>query len=132
MEIKKQNTHIEINEYGFKLEINASRLLESLISPSSKEFLHASLINELNNTLLIDFGKIYLIAIEDPNYIEFLKENLNESVLKFAHLTRDFTPIFAEAFDEFYNSNELIMEVIYQIFRYNPLYGFKRVEKISI
>ena len=132
MNIRKQNTFIEISEIGLKLEVKSDMLLNSLISETTKNVLEQMLKDKLSQ-LKTHFEEIDT-KIESESkehkssYFNELKENPNQHILEYACLNRDLFGILGDVFEDFYNDNIDVMETISSIYRYSPVYGFESLE----
>ena len=92
MQISRQKTEIVINELGFKLELKADLLFNSLKSETTKNIIN-ELIKQRLEYLLPHFIEIYENA--DSNY---LKEERNEFIFEYATLKRDLMGICGDTF----------------------------------
>lgn len=132
MNIRKQNTFIEISEIGLKLEVKSDILLNSLISDTTKNVLEQMLKDKLSQ-LKPHFEEIDTIIVSEDKehkstYFNELKENPNLYILEYACLNRDLFGILGDVFEDFYNDNIDVMETISSIYRYSPVYGFESLE----
>ena len=136
MQIKKQNTLIEISELGLKIEVKADLLLNALISDSTKNVLEQMLKNKLSE-LRTQFEEINdIIELENKEhksiYFNSLKEKRNSYIYEYACLTRDLYSLLGDTFERFYEENTAIMENIGSIFKYSTLYGFKSLDTVVV
>jgi DNA mismatch repair ATPase MutS len=136
MQIKKQNTLIEISELGLKIEVKADLLLNALISDSTKNVLEQMLKNKLSE-LRTQFEEINdIIELENKEhksiYFNSLKEKRNSYIYEYACLTRDLYSLLGDTFERFYEENTDIMENIGSIFKYSTLYGFKSLDTVVV
>ncbi len=136
MQIKKQNTLIEISELGLKIEVKADLLLNALISDSTKNVLEQMLKNKLSE-LKTQFEEINdIIELENKEhkstYFNSLKEKRNSYIYEYACLTRDLYSLLDDTFDNFYEENISIMEKIGRVYKYSTLYGFKSLDTVVV
>ena len=136
MQVKKQNTLIEISELGLKIEIKADLLLNALISDNTKNILEQMLKNKLSE-LKTQFEEIYdIVELENKEhklvYFNSLKEKKNSYVYEYACLTRDLYSLLGDTFENFYEENTDIMETIGSIYKYSTLYGFKSLDTVVL
>ncbi len=136
MQIKKQNTLIEISELGLKIEVKADLLLNALISDSTKNVLEQMLKNKLSE-LRTQFEEINdIIELENKEhksiYFNSLKEKRNSYIYEYACLTRDLYSLLGDTFERFYEENTDLMENIGSIFKYSTLYGFKSLDTVVV
>lgn len=136
MQIKKQNTLIEISELGLKIEVKADLLLNALISDSTKNVLEQMLKNKLSE-LRTHFEEINdIIELENKEhkstYFNSLKEKRNSYIYEYACLTRDLYALLGDTFENFYEENTDIMENIGSVYKYSTLYGFKSLDTIVV
>ena len=136
MQIKKQNTLIEISELGLKIEVKADLLLNALISDSTKNVLEQMLKNKLSE-LKTQFEEINnIIELENKEhkstYFNSLKENRNSYIYEYACLTGDLYSLLGDTFENFYGENRDIMETIGSIYKYSNVYGFKSLDTVVV
>ena len=136
MQVKKQNTLIEISELGLKIEVKADLLLNALISESTKNVLEQMLKSKLSE-LIIQFEEIHnIVELENKDhksdYFNSLKEKRNSYIYEYACLTRDLYSLLGDTFENFYEENTDIMETIGSIYKYSTLYGFKSLDTVVI
>lgn len=136
MEVKKQNTLIEISELGLKIEVKADLLLNALISDTTKNVLEQILKSKLYE-LKTQFEEIYdIVELESKehkfNYFNSLKQKRNSYIYEYACLTRDLYSLLGDVFEKFYEDNSDIMETIGDIYKYSSLYGFKSLKTLSV
>jgi len=136
MQVKKQNTLIEISELGLKIEVKADLLLNALISQNTKHVLEQMLKSKLAE-FKTQFVEIYdIIELENKehksDYFNSLKEKRNPYIFEYACLTRDLYSLLGDTFEKFYEDNSDIMESIGSIYKYSTLYGFKSLSTVSV
>jgi len=133
MELTKSNDKIQINEFGFKLEINPASLLNSMISVETRNCLEKLIKNHLNE-LLIQFKDVEKSAqVNKPMVISYLRETkIHPAIKEYANLSRELSSLLPDLFEEFYNENEDTLSFIGQIYRYNRNYGFNDVKTIKL
>jgi hypothetical protein len=136
MQIKKQNTLIEISELGLKIEVKADLLLNALISDSTKNVLEQMLKNKLSE-LKTQFEEINdIIELENKEhkstYFNSLKEKRNSYIYEYDCLTRDLYSLLGDTFENFYEENIDIMVNIESIYKYSTLYGFKSLATVVV
>ena len=136
MQIKKQNTLIEISELGLKIEVKADLLLNALISDSTKNVLEQMLKNKLSE-LRTHFEEINdIIELENKEhkstYFNSLKEKRNSYIYEYACLTMDLYSLLGDTFENFYEENTDIMENIGSVYKYSTLYGFKSLDTVVV
>lgn len=136
MQVKKQNTLIEISELGLKIEVKADLLLNALISESTKHVLEQMLKSKLAE-LKTQFEEIHdIIELENKehksDYFNSLKEKRNSYIFEYACLIRDLYSLLGDTFEQFYEDNSDIMESIGSIYKYSTLYGSQSLSTVSV